>query len=99
MELWFKPLPKKCYYNAQRIAMSLAYSRYVEGTARDSKGNEVPHAWNMVNGRLLDITPGTSGWTAYNGKSVYPSILSAFVQNHGLGMSMIDKKIQHTSPW
>ena len=45
---------KQCFYNAQSIGMSGVIG-YVEGYA-DSVGIPMDHAWNTINGKVIDMT-------------------------------------------
>ncbi len=45
---------KQCFYNAQSIGLGGTIG-YVEGVA-DSIGLPMPHAWNTINGKVIDMT-------------------------------------------
>ena len=45
---------KKCFYNAQSIGLAGTIG-YVEGYA-DSLGIPMEHAWNTINGKVIDMT-------------------------------------------
>jgi len=47
---------KQCYYNAQSIGLT-GIIGYVEGYA-DSVGLPMPHAWNTINDKVIDMTWG-----------------------------------------
>jgi len=51
---------KKCFYNAQSIGLAGTIG-YVEGYA-DSIGIPMEHAWNTINGKVIDMT-----WKMNNG--------------------------------
>ena len=46
--------PKQCFYNAQSIGLGGEIG-YVEGIA-DSIGLPMEHAWNTINGKVIDMT-------------------------------------------
>ena len=51
---------KQCFYNAQSIGLTGKIG-YVEGVA-DSVGIPMEHAWNTINGKVIDMT-----WKMNNG--------------------------------
>lgn len=56
------PKIKECYYNAQMLNLvSRGRLKYHEGWAQGAGLIAVPHAWNSLNGKIVDTTWGARG--------------------------------------
>ena len=51
-----EPKPKQCYYNSQMAAMSNDDFTYVEGYALCDLGLPLPHAFLIINDKVVDLT-------------------------------------------
>jgi hypothetical protein len=54
--LRMKPEIKQCYYNSQMFAMGDDSVHYYEGFCYDEGLVPLEHAWNVVNGEVVDLT-------------------------------------------
>jgi hypothetical protein len=68
---------KKCFYNAQSIGLAGTIG-YVEGYA-DSVGIPMDHAWNTINGKVIDMT-----WKMNNGGEPVLGVIPEGWEYHGV---------------
>tara|TARA_R110001606_G_scaffold281831_1_gene430459 strand:- start:1118 stop:1672 length:555 start_codon:yes stop_codon:yes gene_type:complete len=54
--LFGEPKPKQCYYNSQMAATMNDEFTYVEGYALCSLGLPLPHAFLVINNKVVDLT-------------------------------------------
>lgn len=51
-----KPKPKECYHNAQLMAVFDPDLKYYEGLIITDIGIPIEHAWNVFEGKVVDVT-------------------------------------------
>lgn len=56
IKLRFKPEKRRCYYNAQRIAIDRKDALYFEGYATSKGLPPLEHAWVVIGGKVLEVT-------------------------------------------
>jgi hypothetical protein len=60
---------KRCFINAQRLALEDNRITYVEGFAAGASGLWWHHGWNLIGGKIVDVTLRTFG--SFSGSCAY----------------------------